>query len=188
MPKIIGCAINRADSVTANFNYHYPLAKVSDWEHNMGHKARTAYHKSLKAGFKFIPNADLARAYSIIKDHHAAKGYPVAMTLQDLIDTSAIIPIDAFLLTKDGTDVAARIAYRIAPGIAQGIYNGYDPEYSNLRPMNSLQYNTFQYYSQIGLDIVNLGPSSTDGIPNFGLCAFKESLGCDTSLLFTLTM
>lgn len=188
MPKIIGCAVNRATSVTANFNYHYQLQKLSDWEGNMSHKARTAYHKSLKAGFKFIPNADLARAYSVIEAHHKAKGYPVAMALQDIIDTSAIIPIDSFVLAKDGIDVAARIAYRIAPGIAQGIYIGDAPGHSGLRPMNSLQHHTFQYYSQLGFSIVNVGPASTGGIPNFGLCAFKESLGCDTSLLFTVTL
>ena len=45
--------------------------------------------------------------------------------------------------------------------------------------MNFLSFHVFQYYKNQGIEIVDIGPSTENSIPNYGLCEFKESIGCD---------
>jgi len=47
--------------------------------------------------------------------------------------------------------------------------------------MNFLSYEVFKYYKENGIEVVDIGPSTEDSIPNHGLCEFKESIGCDLS-------
>ena len=32
------------------------------------------------------------------------------------------------------------------------------------------------------LKVLDIGPSSVEGVPNYGLCSFKENIGCTISL------
>ena len=50
--------------------------------------------------------------------------------------------------------------------------------------MNCLTYNVFRHYSDAGLRILDIGPSTEDGVPNYGLCEFKENIGCGISLKY----
>lgn len=185
LSKIAGTAINMASKVTADYNYHYDLSLTPDFELHLKHNARKNFHKAQKAGFTFEA-ADIARAYEIISANRSSKGYYLAMSQTEVEATAAIIDIDAFILRQGDTDVASAIIYRIAPGIAHVVYWGDTPGFEHLRPMNILPYHIFNHYHALGYKIVNIGTSSTDGIPNHGLCSFKESLGCTLSLIPTL--
>lgn len=185
--KFDGSLINMADDVTADFNYHYDLSLYPDFEEHMKHNARKNYRRALKEDFTF-GTATLARAYEVIRVNRTSKGYYLAMTLADLEATAGIIDIDSFVLQHGDIDVAAAIVYTIAPGIAHVVYWGDVPGYEPLRPMNILPFHIFGHYNRAGYRIVNIGPSSTGGVPNHGLCNFKESLGCSTSLITTATL
>lgn len=50
--------------------------------------------------------------------------------------------------------------------------------------MNMLTYSLFQHYRKTGVRILDIGISTENGIPNFGLCEFKESIGCSVSLKY----
>jgi hypothetical protein len=62
------------------------------------------------------------------------------------------------------------------------IYWGDINGYSELRPMNYLSYKVFEHYHNSDIRIVDIGPSSEQGVPSYGLCNFKESIGCVTTL------
>lgn len=187
LTKTTGTLVNMASEVTFDYNYHYDLSLCPDFELHLKHNARKNYRKALKAGFTF-ETADIPRAYEVIRANRSAKGYYLAMTLADVEATSSIIGIDAFILRHDDTDVAAAIVYRIAPGVAHVVYWGDIPGFEHLRPMNILPYHIFTHYHALGFTTVNIGTSSTDGIPNHGLCEFKASLGCTLSLIPTITI
>ena len=36
-------------------------------------------------------------------------------------------------------------------------------------------------YKEKGISLIDIGTSTVDGVPNFGLCDFKESIGCNCS-------
>ena len=48
--------------------------------------------------------------------------------------------------------------------------------------MNYFTYKVFEHYFDKGLKVLDIGPSSVEGIPNYGLCSFKENLGRTISL------
>lgn len=187
LAAITGTTANMASSVIFDYNYHYDLSLTPEFEKHLKPGARNKYHQAQKSNFAF-ESVDIARAYAVIAANRTAKGYYLAMTLADLEATSSIIDIDAFILRHDDTDVAAAIVYRIAPGIAHVVYWGDIPGFEHLRPMNILPYHIFTHYHALGFTIVNIGTSSTDGIPNHGLCSYKESLGCTLSLIPTITI
>lgn len=53
------------------------------------------------------------------------------------------------------------------------------------RPMNYLAYQLYMYYAKKGIRILNIGPSLEKGIPNYGLCSYKESIGCVAGSKYT---
>ena len=59
-------------------------------------------------------------------------------------------------------------------------------KYSNLRPMNFLSYSIFKFYKDLGIRYIDVGPSTENSIPNYGLCEFKESIGCQIFPKYTL--
>ena len=54
--------------------------------------------------------------------------------------------------------------------------------------MNYLAYSLFDYYADNGLRILDIGPSTEDGIPNYGLCEFKESIGCSVTMKYSFEL
>lgn len=174
-----------------DYNFHYPLAQFKDYMSGLRANARRNLKASLRNGFEFhsIDSADsatISEIYRIVHTNHTSLGYPVHMSLDDIIATSRIIPIDFFIVTREGHGIASAIIYRPADGIAQLIYWGDLPEARPLRPMDFLAFKVMEYYYNQGLAIYDLGPSSSDGIPALGLCDFKEGLGCIATPKYTL--
>ena len=121
-------------------------------------------------------------AYHIIKINRKERGFPLRMTWDQVHTTLKVIPADFFIISGEDTSIASAIVFHVAPGIVQVIYWGDLPEFSHLRPMNFLAYEVFNYYKKQGMQLVDIGPSTENSIPNHGLCDFKESLGCDVNL------
>jgi hypothetical protein len=59
------------------------------------------------------------------------------------------------------------------------------PENKELRAMNFLSAEIFKSYKQRLKKYVHIGISTEDSIPNYGLCEFKESIGCNTTPKYT---
>ena len=66
--------------------------------------------------------------------------------------------------------------------MAQVIYWGNISKYNNYKSINYLAYELIKYYKKEGFDYLDIGPSSECGIPNYGLCDFKDSIGCELSV------
>lgn len=182
------CVIaNLSAETSVALNYHYPLAQFPEFEKHLKPKARNHCHQAQKHDFEFR-QVTVPRAYDVIRKNRESKRYYLAMSCQDVTATAGVVPIDAFVLSSGGVDVAAAIVYRIAPGVAHLVYWGDIPGYESMRPMNILPYYVFKYYHGAGYSIVNIGTSSINGMPNRGLCDYKESLGCIPSLVMTATI
>ena len=121
---------------------------------------------------------DKKLAYKVISDNHKAKGYPMRMTFEAVIRTMNVVDADFFIVSCAGEPAAAAIVFHVSDSIVQVIYWGDLPQYTSYRTMNFLSYNLVEYYHGKGIEIVDLGPSSENSLPNYGLCNFKESIGC----------
>lgn len=129
-----------------------------------------------------------AIAYDVIRKNREFKNYYLRMSLEDLQKTSSLVDIDYFTLYLDGSPLASAIVYRLSSKIAQVIYWGDVPNDGKSRPMNMIAYKTFQYYKQEGFDYLDIGPSSSEGIPSEGLCSFKETVGCFVDLKYVFEL
>lgn len=99
------------------------------------------------------------------------------MSWEQVQETIQITEHDIFLLNKKGKDVAAAIVFCVNKDVYQVIYWGDIDGYSEERPMNLLAENVYEFYQQKGIQVLDIGPSTENGVPNYGLWDFKESIG-----------
>lgn len=181
-------SLGRIGGSTMRFelSHHMILRSDDEMMAAMGINARTALRRACENDLTFTPleltDSNVARCYGVICDNHAERGFPVRMTLHDLQATARIMNAGLFVVSRDTTDVAAAILYEVMPGVNQVIYWGDIPAFHHLHPMNLLAFRVAAFCRDRGSEILDIGPSTEDGSPNYGLCDFKESLGCKSSL------
>lgn len=166
-----------------DLNYHFDLAGFDDdYAAGIWRNARKNLHIALGNNLSFkacdsLP--DKETAYRIIHRNREARGFPLRMTWEQVRATIELIPADFFVVKDEhDTPIAAAIVFTVAKGVAQVIYWGDLPDYSQLKTMNFLSYRVFAHYKERAYRLVDIGPSTEDGLPNHGLCEFKESIGC----------
>ena len=175
-----------------DINYALNLKKLNVEEAAYGQmlpqKGRKGLRKAEKSGLRICrceSEEDYRQAYRTIQTGHAAKGFPVKLSYEQLMDTLKLVEHDAFLVQKDGVNIVAEVLYRINERIVQGIYTGTHPDYMECNGMNLLTWHTIRYYGDKGYEILDKAISTEDSVPNYGLCNFKESVGCERSLKYT---
>lgn len=174
---------NKFKVVNIDVNYEYFLENFTDsYEMSIDIKSRQKLRASLKNNLSFEKTTDFSKVYEVIKANRIFKGFPLWMTLQDIIETSRVIPTDLFLVSnKDEVYVASALVHHICDGIVRVVYWGNIPESDDLKPMNFLSYHIFKYYYERNMKVIDIGISTEDSVPNYGLCDFKEGIGCSCS-------
>lgn len=177
-----------------DLNYHFTPSHFADYENHIERSARKNLRHALRQQFSFrhldsSSLADVTRAYNVIRRNREERGFPLRMTLEQVWQTvSNVVQADFFVLEHDGTDVAAAQVFQVARGVYQVVYWGDIREYSSLRPMNMLTYKVFKHYHETGARLLDIGISTEDGQPNYGLCEFKQSIGCEVTLKYRFTI
>lgn len=148
----------------------------------ISYNARKNLRIAFEAGLGFVVCSEDNQkklAYLIIEKNRKAKGFPLRMTWDQISSTSRYIKSDFFLVeTDDKTPIASAVIFQINNEVVQVIYWGDLPDYSALKPMNFLAYHIFEFHMKKGIKFVDIGPSTENSSPNYGLCEFKESIGC----------
>ncbi|MDE6267228.1 MAG: hypothetical protein K2M07_07765 [Muribaculaceae bacterium] len=179
-------------NVTADYNYHYNTAIPPDFNLPTFKEIRKKLRRANSAGFQFqlvIEEHKKREVYEVIRRNRESQGYPLSMTFGQIMSTEAIVRMDFFMMYDEARHpVASAICYHVAPGIVQVIYWGDLVDYRPLYPMNLFAMRVFAHYHEAGIKIVDVGPSSTGGIPNRGLCTFKHRIGCELTSKYTLTI
>ena len=173
-----------------DLNYSFNLINFNDkYKCNIWRNARKNISIALSSSLTFHKCQNYNEkmiAYQIICANRAKRGFPLNMTWENVEQTINIVNADFFLVTnKDDIFIASAIIFYISESIVQIIYWGDIPEYSTVKPMNFLSFKIFEYYKYHSIKIIDIGPSTQNSIPNYGLCEFKESIGCDISSKLT---
>lgn len=172
-----------------DLNHSIDLALMDEnYINNIWHNAR----KNLRIGIDSELDFNICtcceekeQAFEIIRKNRECHNYPLRMTWQQIFNNIPLIPIDFFMVhNKNNVPITSAIVYHTHKNVVQVIYWGDLPGYSELKPVNYIAYRLFQYYRSEGKKIVDIGPSTENSLPNYGLCAFKESLGCDVNTKF----
>lgn len=164
-----------------DLNYAFRIKEFCGYREHIYRNARKNLNAAMRNEYRFckcVTTEEKKKAYDIIAVNRMQKGYPLKMSWQQVRDTMEITEHECFVLALESTDIAAAVVFRVTDQIWQVIYWGDISGYSQHRPMNYLSYRIFEYYYNKGIRILDIGPSTEEGIPNFGLCDFKESIGC----------
>lgn len=162
-------------------NFEYELSNFKNgYIENLTSDSRRNLKQALKEELTFEKTEDLETVYKIIKQNREEKGFPLWMSQEDIENTSKIIKSDLFLVkNKENEPIASAYVQRIKEGIANVVYWGNLQKFDRLYPMNFIAYKVFEYYSsQKNIHFISIGTSTKDSEPNYGLCDFKESIGC----------
>lgn len=195
-PGDISCVMNAFCRVgfsieTIDLNFQIDLSGFNQEQYIdiLYYNAKKNFAQSYKSGLTFEEcrsDEEIMEAYRVIAENRFSKGYPLRMTYEQLSDTLKIVGHFVFVVRQGKTAIASAILYRLNEEIAQVIYWGDSPGYSECRPMNFLSYNVVMYCKKIGLHWLDIGPSTENGIPNYGLCDFKQGIGCGISAKLSL--
>jgi hypothetical protein len=177
---------NRGFSIEyTDLNYSLNLSKPLQPKPNFCRNLKTALKESLT--FKKCENdAERKIAYEIICESRRERGYPPHLPFEELQKTGEIFEIDCFLLCLNETAIAGAFIYQTAPQIAQLILWGDKREHSKTRPMNLFAMRIAEHYKNLDFSYFDLGPTSKNGISNYGLSRFKTEMGCDVLLKHTM--
>lgn len=183
----------RARTRFIDVNYHFDIADFANYNAMIERNARNKLNQAMRQNLDFVhvkstDTENVRRAYAVIKANREERGYPLRMSLEEVMETTKIIPADFFLLTQGSNDIAAAQVFHVRGDICQVIYWGDKREFSALRPMNYFAYCIFKHYHEQGIKILDIGPSTEDGAPNYGLCDFKQGIGCKSTLKFSFEL
>jgi hypothetical protein len=165
-----------------DLDFYIPLQTKEPYEERIWYNARKNLRISQQQGFEvLLCNDDVeskSMIFEVIKSNRIAKGKPMSMELSDILATASVIPTDFFLLKQQNQPIAGAIVYAAAPGIRYVPFWGDLPGYTAQKPMNFLSHHIVQHYAAVGEQHLHIGISTESSIPNYGLCEFKESIGC----------
>lgn len=166
-----------------DLNFQYNLTAFGDdYEMSIDPKARQKLRAAIRSNLTFQKTDDVRKAYDVIRANREAKNYPLWMSYDNVLETTQVIKTDFFITLSPAQEtIAAAMVYEVAPDKVQVIYWGNAPSSDDLRPMNFMAYHVFAHYKQCGKEFIDIGPSTEFSVPNFGLCDFKQAIGCQTS-------
>lgn len=174
-----------------NYSINLKKIRIEDYAQLLQCNARRNLKIALNSGlslFRCLELEEKKAAYEVIRVNHESRGYPLRMTLEQVLETIISVKHDIFLVKRCDITLAAAIVFHINDKIVQVIYWGNVPNVEEYKPMNFLAYELIKFYKEQGIDQIDIGPSSESGFPNYGLCTFKESIGCEVTSKFRLSI
>ena len=189
--KIQNCLLRMEyEIVSMDLNYQFYLSKNKDIAEQMQRNAKKNLKIALGKEYSLEycnDNIKKKKAYDIISINRKQKGYPLRMSWQQVSDTIINMKNDFWLLKLNDEYIASAVIFKVTDEVYQVIYWGDIHGYAEDKPMNYLAYKLYEYYAKKNMKVLDIGPSTEDGIPNYGLCKFKESIGCQVSNKLTFT-
>jgi hypothetical protein len=165
-----------------DLDFYIPLQAGDSYEELLWYNAKKNLRISKEQGFEVVLcNDDINLQqiiYEVVKENRISKGKPMNMTWEEIRSTASVISTDFFLLKCGDEAIAGGIVYKAAEGIRYVPFWGDKPGYTSQKPMNFLSHYIAEYYKRVGDRYLHIGISTENSVPNYGLCEFKESIGC----------
>ena len=192
--KSYPCAYAEAQSVLLqtflwNLKYNVATAEIASVVHVTADGALRTFHRSEKrklgkaigAGlvFKELPNESFEAVYNFIHRCRSEKNYTLSMTLADLKIAMSRFP-ERYLLFgvfENHRLAAAAITILVKDHILYDFYHDHDAAFDYLSPVVLLVEGIYEFCYRNRIQMIDLGTSAEEGLPNFSLLHFKNYLG-----------
>ena len=167
-----------------DLNYALNLKKIQNtgYENLMTRNGRNKLriaHGMANCLYCCCSKSDFQKAYEIIRINRESKGYPLKMSFEQVEWTRQYVKGEWFSVINGEEWVAAAVVFPVIKSVAQVVYWGDIPE-NACKSVNFLAEQLVIYYTEKGVDYLDIGPSTERSRPNYGLISFKESIGCET--------
>lgn len=151
------------------------------------------YNKCLKEDFKFeeyFSKSEIQNIYELIKENRESNGHKISMSFDQIIEMYDIFPKNLyfFAVKQMNNYVAASICLKISDDVLYVFYWADKSGYESFSPVVFLASGIYDFAKKSNFKILDIGTSSLNGIPNFGLITFKENLGFKISSKLTLKL
>ena len=169
-------------------NYEFHLKNFDDnYVDHIEYDAKKSLNKAIRNNLIFELTTDIQTVYRIIEQNREEHGFPMTMSLEEVLRTVNVVEHELFIVrSANNTPIASALTYQLTAQVVRVIYWGNIRDGSAFRPMNFLSYNIFKHFSQkAGINTIDIGHSTEHSVPNFGLCDFKQAIGCDSSPKYT---
>ena len=177
------CAGWRDDALVNN---HFDLTR-GPYESIIHGSANNRLHKSEKSGAIF-ESVSLERAYKVIAENRKMRGYPLAMSLDEVIATAPLTKTRGYVVSLDGADIASALINDVSDDISQIVYWGDNGLHAEAQGMRLLAARLYELYRKEGRRCLDIGPSGTWGEISPMLSSFKELVGASTTLKHRFTL
>ena len=126
----------------------------------------------------------LPEVYDALSANRSAKGYSMSMSLEQLGSMIEAFPDAVLLFGSWDKDLlaAAALCLRVSETVLYVFYWGDRPGYSSTSPVVSVADAIYSYCQENQIMKLDIGTSTVDSEPNFGLIQFKRGLGFTESL------
>jgi hypothetical protein len=188
--KWLGALLRKGFEVyELGLNFQMEITTSEEYVTKLLKNGRKNLNNSLKYDYSLhlcTSESEKKEAYDIIAENRKSKNYYISMTWEEVKRTIDYVEHDFHILSLNGQNIASALIFKVTDSIWQVIYWGELPRKDEMRPMNYLPYALNNYYHQKGIKYLDIGPSMWNGKPNYGLCDYKESIGCSISSKFIL--
>ena len=149
---------------------------------------RQRLNKCRREGFEVsaVAAERLPDVYATIAENRASRGYPMTMGEESLRQMQELFPdaVQLYACEHQGQMAAAAICLRLSPDVLYVLYWGDRPGYRRYSPVVLIADCLYQSCQTRGIGLLDVGTSTQDLQPNFGLIRFKRALGFSESLKF----
>jgi hypothetical protein len=132
---------------------------------------------------------ELPRVFDVLSSNRRAKGNELSMSQQQLHAMLTAFPQECALFGCEmaGNMVAAAFCLQLSPAALYVVYWGDLPGYESHSPTVHLANAVYTFAQNSEIRILDVGTSTIDLEPNFGLLQFKRGLGFTESLKLRMT-
>ena len=131
-----------------------------------------------------LPLSALPAVYETLEANRASKGYTLSMSLSQLQAMAQALPGVLILFgCRDGCDlIASAVCLLLSTSILYVYCWGDRPSYATFSPVISVADAIYRYCQTRHVRLLDVGTSTVNEEPNFGLIQFKRGLGFSESL------
>ena len=139
-----------------------------------------AVRKAIDKNIVVKQSKNIGAFYAILKNNLEIRhGVSPTHTLEELMNLFNLFPdkIRLFAAFYDELMIAGVVTFQINQRVLLAFYISHDERYSDLRAVNILFYNIFEWAIKSKFKVFDFGIFTVNGEPNMGLGRFKENFG-----------
>lgn len=180
---------NGFELINHELNYDMTI-NAEPFSNRISYGNKKRIKKCLNHGFvaKHHPLSDINKIYEVIKINRERRGFPLTMTLEQIQTMIELFPDKYHLFAvhdsneQDAKMVASAVCIAVTESVLYVFYWGDIAGYERFSPIALLADCIYAFCQTEGFKQLDVGTSSLNSEPSYGIAQFKRNLGFTESL------